>query len=411
MKIRDCADEPGFVLRFGDRDGRPHKIVLHSRRHCACGCGGGWDERGARTHLHNTLALTRIGLWRPASAVPTARRRRRRRTPTFERFARRWLRAKRNGTLGPSSGIADKTAGAYQWALGHLLPFFGPLPVSEITRELCLEFKALQLRQAREVREALAAGADLRDRSGRRAKPLSPSSIKKLIDLLGTVLDEAVHDGFLPSNPARGRRVRIKIRRATRSALEIDELAALLDAATALDHEARSALERRDLSLTTRCVEQLLQRGRRPSQIAAELRLARSTVSWHLRRLGVMPGQGYVARRVVCELLGRAGLRSSELCGLRIGDLRLDAPAGAHLRIRQSKTEAGVREVQLSPALVDAIRDHLERLRAARLPVMPFWSRAPKARGWMRGGCACSWPRPVSARTRSGWPTGCPRCR
>ena len=81
-----------------------------------------------------------------------------------------------------------------------------------------------------------------------------------------------------------------------------------------------------------------------------------------------MSGQGYVARRVVCELLGRAGLRSSELCGLRIGDLRLDAPAGAHLRIRESKTEAGVREVQLSPALVDAIRDHLERLRAAHLP-------------------------------------------
>jgi len=367
LEVRDCADEPGFVLRFSDRDGTPHRIVLHSRRPCGCGCGGGWDERGAGTHLHNTLALIHAGLWRPAAPTPTARRRRRQ-TPSFERFARAWLQAKRNGTLGPSSGIADKTADAYQWALGHLLPFFGHLPVSDITPELCLEFKALQLRRARDVRVALAAGVDLRDRSGRRAKPLSPSSVKKLIDLLGTVLDEAVHDGFLPSNPARARRMRIKIRRPARSALEIDEFAALLDAATALDREARSTMVPRKLSLTTRRVEQLLQRGRRPSQIAADLTLARSTVSWHLRRLGVMSGQGYVARRVVCELLGRAGLRSSELCGLRIGDLRLDAPAGAHLRIRESKTEAGVREVQLSPALVDAIRDHLERLRAAHLP-------------------------------------------
>jgi integrase len=326
------------------------------------------------------VALIDAGLWRPAAPAPTSRRRRRR-TPTFERFAHRWLQAKRNGNLGPTSGIAHKTADAYRWALGHLLPFFGHLPVSDITRELCLEFKALQLRQARDVRVALAAGVDLRDRSGRRAKPLSPSSIKKLIELLGTVLDEAVHDGFLPSNPARGRRLRIKMRRPTRSALEIDELAALLDAATALDHEARNALVSRDVSLTTRRVEQLLQRGRRPSQIAADLELARSTVSWHLRRLGVMPGQGYVARRVVCELLGRAGLRSSELCGLRIGDLRLDAPAGAHLRIRESKTEAGVREVQLSPALVDALRDHLERLRAARLPDGPDAFLVPSTKG------------------------------
>jgi integrase len=231
-----------------------------------------------------------------------------------------------------------------------------------------LEFKALQLRRARDVRTALAADIDLRDRCGRPARPLPPSSIKKLIDLLGAVLDEAVHHGFLASNPARGRRMRIKIRRPARSALEIDELAALLDAATALDHEARSALVPRNVGLTTRLVELHLRRGRRPSQIAAELRLARSTVSWHLRRLGARPGQGYVARRAVCELLGRAGLRSSELCGLRIGDLRLDAPAGAHLRIRESKTEAGVREVQLSPALVDALRDHLEHLRAAGLP-------------------------------------------
>lgn len=210
-------------------------------------------------------------------------------------------------------------------------------------------------------------------------------SIKKLVDLLGAVLDEAVHEGFLASNPARGRRMRIVVRRPVRAALEIDELAALLDATSALDHEARRVLDDgTDLGLTTRLVELHLRRGRRPSQIAAELGLARSTGSWHLRRLGAKPGQGYVARRVVCELLGRAGLRSSELCDLRISDLRLDAPSGAHLRIRTSKTAAGVREVQLSPALVDALRDHLERLRAAGLPDEADTFLVPSTKGTRR---------------------------
>lgn len=383
LEVRDDGPggSPTFTLRFVDRERCERTFVLHGLPGCGCGCRGGWDRRGAETHLHNTVALIRAGLWRPAAPAPATRQRRRHRAPTFERFAQSWLQAKRDGTLGPANGIADSTADAYGWALRHLLPFFGHVPLRDITRELCLEFKALQLRHAREVRAALTAGADLRDRSGRPARPLSPSSIKKLIDLLGTVLEEAVHEGFLRSNPARGHRMQIKLRRPARLALELDELAALLDAATALDCEARRVHEGSDLGLTTRLVELHLRRGRRPSQIAAELRLARSTVSWHLRRLEAKPGQGYVARRVVCELLGRAGLRSSELCDLLIGDLRLDAPSGAHLRIRTSKTPAGVREVQLSPALVDALRGHLERLRAAGLPDRADAFLVPSTRG------------------------------
>ena len=46
---------------------------------------------------------------------------------------------------------------------------------------LCLAFKAHKLREAAELREALAAGADLRDHRGRRLVPLSPSSIRKAI--------------------------------------------------------------------------------------------------------------------------------------------------------------------------------------------------------------------------------------
>jgi hypothetical protein len=45
--------------------------------------------------------------------------------------------------------------------------------------------------------------------------------------------------------------------------------------------------------------------------------------------------------------------------------------AGARLRIPDSKTEAGIREVQVSPDLVEAIVEHLDRLRRSGVPTGP----------------------------------------
>ena len=58
-------------------------------------------------------------------------------------------------------------------------------------------------------------------------------------------------------------------------------------------------------------------------------------------------------------------MRASELCDLRIGHVRLHDPGGARLRIPDAKTEAGVREVQLSPDLVEELISHFDRLRRA----------------------------------------------
>jgi site-specific recombinase XerD len=101
-------------------------------------------------------------------------------------------------------------------------------------------------------------------------------------------------------------------------------------------------------------------------------------VSWHLRRLGAAPGRG---RHVVCELLGRGGLRAAELCDLRICNVRLDAPSGPRLHVRTSKTEAGVREVQMTPDLAAAVIDHLARLREAGLPDGPDAYLVPNTTG------------------------------
>jgi integrase len=381
VALRASADG-AFELRFCV-DGRRQRVVLHAQPGCGCGCGGGWDEVGARTELHNILARVRVGTWRPPDRLPQrSRRRKPSRTPTFERYATDWLQAKIDGTSGASGAIAPSTADLYRSQLAvHLLPFFGHRPVAEIDRDACLEFKTHKLRQAHEIREALTAGADLRDRYGRRAMPLSASSVKRLIDLLGMILDEAAGDGLITTNPARGKRMRLKVPRPPRPALEIDDLAALLDAAAEQDQPVRPVIQRADLGPTTRLVEHLLTQGRRPHQIAQRLGVSRSTVSWHLRRLDAVGRQPYAGRCVVCELLGRAGLRASELSELRVGDVRLDELTHAHLLIREAKTDAGVREVQMTPQLVEVVTAHLHRLHQAGLPTGPDAYLVPNSRG------------------------------
>ncbi len=83
------------------------------------------------------------------------------------------------------------------------------------------------------------------------------------------------------------------------------------------------------------------------------------------RRASANVGRGYVGRRVICEILGRAGVRVSELGDIRIGHVRLRDPDGARFRIPDSKTETGIREVQMSPELAQAVAEHIERLRRA----------------------------------------------
>lgn len=120
--------------------------------------------------------------------------------PTFHEYASAWLTAKVQGVLGDKP-IDETTRLDYRWRLTrHLLPFFAAFRIDQIDRELCLAFKAYKLQEAHEVREALAAGADVRDRQGRRARPLSAASIRKLIDTLAAILDDAIEDELIDRN-------------------------------------------------------------------------------------------------------------------------------------------------------------------------------------------------------------------
>ena len=368
-----------FKLRFYVHGRREHE-VLHERRACACGCGGSWNERTAAVELENVLARVRAGVWRKRNPPPPVRSER---VPTFHEYASAWLQAKIDGVLGDRP-IGSNTQSDYRSRLAnHLLPFFGEYKLDEIDAELCVAFKAHKLQEAAELRRAIEAGAVLRDRRGRRVRPLGPAMIRKLAACLTTILDEAVDDGHLTRNPARNRRMRIRVPKPSRTFLEMDELVALTDAAGEQDSRfARPtlALEPRRGSTAAKVGERWTA-GLRASDIAAELGIAKATVTYHLRRLQAEGPATYVGRRAIVATLGGSGVRVSELCDMRIRDLRLHAASGAHFRIPDAKTDAGVREVQVSPDLLEQIVAHVDRLGRADLPTDPDAHLFPNVRG------------------------------
>ncbi|HEX2310763.1 MAG TPA: site-specific integrase [Vicinamibacterales bacterium] len=109
----------------------------------------------------------------------------------------------------------------------------------------------------------------------------------------------------------------------------------------------------------------------RPIHIAADLDLTRATVTCHLRRLRFEDPGVYEGCRAIVATLGGSGVRVSELCAIRMRDLRLHAASGAHFRIPDAKTEAGVREVQVSPDLLEEIVAHVDALRRVGPPTDP----------------------------------------
>lgn len=375
--VKDLAEGRAFYLRFRLR-GKRERVILHERPNCACGCGGGWDEPGARTELGNILARVRVGSYErpkppPALAKPSALPGSGdgEEVPLFGDYAPEWLKAKIDGVFGEKP-IGEGTAHDYRWRLRcHLLPFFGRYRLDEIDRDLCLAFKAHVLREAKELREAVEAGADLRDRRGRRLVPLKASSIRKLLAGLATILDDAVEDGHIDFNPARVKRMRVHVPKPKRTFLEMDELAALLDAAAEQDTPFRRSDAPADLGPTAAMVAGQLAQGYRPAQIARRLGIAKSTVSFHMRKLRANVGRGYIGRRVICEVLGRGGVRVGELCALKIGQVRLHDRDGARFHVPDSKTETGIRDVQMSPDLVEAVVEHLDRLRRIGAPTGP----------------------------------------
>ncbi len=285
-----------FALRF---------IAGGVRRYQTLGTAEqGWTRERAQDELQNVLADVRRGIWQPpkpkAKPVPDQDR-----DPSFHQFSSEWLDRHKDEWR-------EATRLDYEWQLSsHLLRFFGRYRLSQITAKVVDDYRISKMAEAASIKKAAAAGKPILDkyvdRRGckhtRARVALSVTSINKTITRLAQILDEAVEYELIERNPAKGKRRRLKAVKPTPVWLDSAEhIQALLDAAGELDREAR-----------------------------ADQR---------------------VPRRAILSTLVFAGLRIGELIELRWRDVNL---ADGAITVRSSKTDAGMRRVDLLPVLQDTL--------------------------------------------------------
>lgn len=286
-----------WALRFR-ADGRRHYQTLGS-------AAEGWDRQAAERELRHVIADIERGIWRaphpePASTLNA--------DPSFHEFASEWFEA----TKGE---WRQKTRLDYEWQLTrHLLPFFRDHALSEITAREVDRYRQAKVREGEAIHTAAARGRPLIEeyvdkRGQRRPRPrraLSATSINKTITRMGQILEVAVEYGLIDANAAKGRRRRLKTQRAIPVWLDrAEHIEALLAAASELDEHAK-------------------------------------------RKGGHGQKGGATHRRALLATLVFAGLRIGELTALQWRDVDL---AGNRIMVRTSKTDAGVREIDLLAVL------------------------------------------------------------
>jgi integrase len=245
----------------------------------------GGTEESARAEMAFLVERVNRGLWsedelrRRRAPSPTSRETEVPDAPEFRLFASRWLADKELARGG-------EELGDLRWRLeSHLLPYFAGRRLDEIGVQDVDEFARWKLAEGR-----LGAG-----------------SVNKMISTLAAILETATEYGHVPRNVAAGKRRKLPAPKPRRTYLDRAEpMAALLDAAGAIDAESR----------------------------------------------------GLPYRRALLATLAFAGLRIGEAMEVRWRDVDL---AGGRLRVRGTKTEAADRVVDLLPAL----RDELATLAAA----------------------------------------------
>lgn len=253
----------------------------------------GWSHERARVGLERIMGQVGRGTWEPPAPEAPAEFER---DETLHVTASRWWQRR-------ESELAENTKLDYRWRLDHLLRHLAHAPTAEV-----------DARRVDDFRQRLHACG------------LAPRSVNMVLDLLAQVLDDAVEDGLLGANPARGRRRRMKVAKSRRTFLEPDQVIDLLD-------------------------------------VAGE---------WER---GLPPHQQY-GRRALLATLCLAGPRISELTSAPRGRLDLH---GGRLRVGEAKTEAGLRDIELTFFLQAELREQLAHMAAlgratlADAPIFPTY--------------------------------------
>ena len=323
----------------------------------------GWNDVRAADRRDEIAGLISRGVWRPPNTFELDPREK---NPGFHEFASDWFKRYRR-TVDEST--ADKT----QYMLSHhLLPFLHTYRVDEIDYAVLAAYCAHKLERNEEVESAREAGVTLRDGRGQPRRPLSPRTINMTLDLTARILTDAVKRGLLPSNPAADRELRLKTTHRKGNFLEADELLALMESASGIDAPiSKETLARGELT------RQMRRDNRTWKQIAAELDVAESTAIW---LAGRHRKDGHASpRRAILATLGCGGLRNSEVCQLNLADLDF---AHGVIHVRDAKTEAGVRQVNMTPWLHDELLAYRATRADAQLdePAFPTRSGARRDR-------------------------------
>jgi integrase len=299
----------------------------------------GWDEARAERARRQLLAKIDLGLWIPGSPRSSPDE-----EPTFAELATGWLIDRER-----NPGIRERTTENDRWRLTrYLIPFFGKLRPSQMTPVTIKHYRRHIHEENEHIRAAAEAGAPLRDgTSGLPLRTLSNDSINKTLLTLSAILDEAEDAGWIARNVARGRRTREPIKRRSGDALTADELNVLLEAAIELDRRHKPET----LSRARRVRHLRDDAGLRWSEIASRLGIATST-AMYLHTCVESDDASTGPRTAVIATLAFSGLRVSELCALDLQDIDL---APRRIQVRDSKTPAGIRTVDIRPRLLELL--------------------------------------------------------
>ncbi len=316
------------------------------------------DERDGDTRhavdgkVKDLLEDIRLGRWEPdlpEQSGPWAVER----EPGFADLGERFLKFKR------SQQLRENTIKNLEWAIrGHLTPFFKTKRPSKIRQAHVIAFSDHEIAQRGRIAALRERGKYLLGPNDGAMRELSDRSINNILAVLTELLAWAAKRGWgePTDNPASGWRLKVKPRLT--AALERDELFDLILAAGTprpRQRQAAAVAARADLIVRLRDDDRL------PWKAVAELAgVAEPTAIYHYKQrkdLARFKGDGAraAADKAFVAALAYTGARVTELCDLDVGDVDL---RHAKFRIADSKTEAGVREVDLTPYLVEVVSEY-----------------------------------------------------
>ncbi len=330
-KLKEDRLSDGSIVFWADVT-----VAVGDRRHITLGHGReGIDRASALRKLRHEELRIAAGQWVDPRPVEPAGA-----EITFQRYASDWFAAKRRE-------VEKHTVDDLEWRLTkHLIPFFGGYQLGAIDKRLVKKFREFKLAERDALAERISGGERPRDERGQPLKPLSNTSINKMLETTSAIFDEAVEeDELLDTNPVPKKR--LKQPPPKRTWLMPDELLDLIEAAERVDQRHKpETLER------AREVQAVLAAGGMLVQAAKVVGRAYSTT----KRLATIDLEHHQAspRRAIIATLGLAGPRASECCALEPRDVDL---ANRRLAIRGTKTDAAERKAWI----VDFLRDELLR--------------------------------------------------